>query len=102
MPYYYDNHHWNNHDLTRQLAHRLSRESRYTGHPTQYIVNEGRMTVDNKVLRHSNAVIYNAPGPPPTTSQIHPGLLRFILVAAVMSGERYTLGATAMTATQCG
>ncbi|OTA83393.1 hypothetical protein M434DRAFT_400687 [Hypoxylon sp. CO27-5] len=62
MPYYYDNHHWNNHDLTRQLAHRLSRESRYTGHPTQYIVNEGRMTVDNKVLRHSNAVIYNAPG----------------------------------------
>lgn len=61
MPHYYDDHHWN-HELTRNLAHRLSRESRHNGHPTQYIVNEGRMTVDHKVLRHSNAVIYNAPG----------------------------------------
>ncbi|KAI1139202.1 hypothetical protein F5Y05DRAFT_381117 [Hypoxylon sp. FL0543] len=61
MPYYYDDHH-DNHDLTRQLAHHLSRESRYTGHPTQYIVNEGRMFVDRKTLQHSNAVIYNAPG----------------------------------------
>ncbi|KAI2471614.1 hypothetical protein F4781DRAFT_386809, partial [Annulohypoxylon bovei var. microspora] len=61
MAYYYDDHYWN-HDLTRNLAHRLSRESRHSGHTTQYIVNEGRMVVNEKTLRHSNAVIYNAPG----------------------------------------
>ncbi|KAI1439935.1 hypothetical protein F5Y02DRAFT_404373 [Annulohypoxylon stygium] len=61
MACHYDRHYWN-HDLTRNLAHRLSRDSRHSGHATQYIVNEGRMIVDQKTLRHSNAVIYNAPG----------------------------------------
>ncbi|KAI1207597.1 uncharacterized protein F4807DRAFT_433900 [Annulohypoxylon truncatum] len=61
MACHHDSHYWN-HDLTRNLAQRLSRDSRHSGHATQYIVNEGRMVVDQKTLRHSNAVIYNAPG----------------------------------------
>ncbi|OTB02011.1 hypothetical protein M426DRAFT_323083 [Hypoxylon sp. CI-4A] len=62
MPhYYYDDHKWDR-DLSRDLAHRFSRDVRTASHPTQYIVNEGKMIVDDQTLRHSNAVIYNAPG----------------------------------------
>ncbi|KAI2635639.1 hypothetical protein GGS26DRAFT_507460 [Hypomontagnella submonticulosa] len=61
MAYHYNTHN-ENHDLARNLAHRLSRETRHGGPPTQYIVNEGKMIVDQRTLRHSNAIIYNAPG----------------------------------------
>ncbi|KAI0382535.1 hypothetical protein F5Y04DRAFT_252873 [Hypomontagnella monticulosa] len=61
MAYHYNTRN-ENHDLARNLAHRIQRDSRYGGHPTQYIVNEGRMVVDQRTLRHHNAVIYNAPG----------------------------------------
>ncbi|KAI1455136.1 hypothetical protein F4805DRAFT_460068 [Annulohypoxylon moriforme] len=59
MAIYIDKNYWN-HDLTRSLARSLTRESRYTGHPTQYIVNDGRMTIERGALRNSNAVIYNS------------------------------------------
>ncbi|KAI5863921.1 hypothetical protein GGS23DRAFT_596410 [Durotheca rogersii] len=68
-------------DLARQLSHQTRREhaeevqhqhqhhyydrdrdcGRPRRHPTQYIVNDGRMTVDQRTLQHSNAVIYNGP-----------------------------------------
>ncbi|KAI1102119.1 hypothetical protein F4804DRAFT_277028 [Jackrogersella minutella] len=48
-----------NSEATRDLAYRISRESRY---PTHYIMNEGRVVLDRKILKHNNAIIYNAPG----------------------------------------
>ncbi|KAI0009622.1 hypothetical protein F4779DRAFT_361736 [Xylariaceae sp. FL0662B] len=61
MSYHYSNHR-HNHDNVHHLAQRFSREARYSHHPTQYIVNDGRMIIDEKALHYSNAVIYNAPG----------------------------------------
>ncbi|KAI1377908.1 hypothetical protein F4677DRAFT_29918 [Hypoxylon crocopeplum] len=61
MAYYYDHHH-RGQDLTRDWAHRVSQDARHNSQPSQYIVNEGRMRIDERTLRHSNAIIYNAPG----------------------------------------
>ncbi|KAL7619554.1 hypothetical protein AAE478_010094 [Parahypoxylon ruwenzoriense] len=64
----------------------MSRENRHDSgskshhYPTQYIINDGSMTVHERALRHSNAVIYNAPGsslqlvsspPKPTSTDKH-------------------------------
>ncbi|KAI1397976.1 hypothetical protein F4819DRAFT_470269 [Hypoxylon fuscum] len=62
MPYNYDSYHGHHHNPNRDLAQRFGRESRHSSHPTQYIVNEGKMIVDQRTLRHTNAIIYNAPG----------------------------------------
>ncbi|KAI4859191.1 hypothetical protein F4820DRAFT_440596 [Hypoxylon rubiginosum] len=65
MAHYYDSHHLSHdhdHNYNRNLARRFSRDARHSTHPTQYIVNEGKMIVDERTLKHTNAIIYNAPG----------------------------------------
>ncbi|KAI1770239.1 hypothetical protein F4818DRAFT_433886 [Hypoxylon cercidicola] len=62
MAHHYHSRHWSHEqDYNRNLASRFSRDARHSGHPTQYIVNEGKMIVDEQTLKHSNAIIYNAP-----------------------------------------
>ncbi|KAI0849461.1 hypothetical protein F5Y00DRAFT_235739 [Daldinia vernicosa] len=61
MPHFYDYYH-ENPNQARDLANRFSRETRHSEYPTQYIVNEGKMTIHERSLQQSNAIIYNAPG----------------------------------------
>ncbi|KAI1464920.1 uncharacterized protein F4812DRAFT_440958 [Daldinia caldariorum] len=61
MAHYYDHHH-ESHNQAQSLANRFTRETRHSEYPTQYIVNEGKMTVYERSLKQSNAIIYNAPG----------------------------------------
>ncbi|KAI6081327.1 hypothetical protein F4821DRAFT_265014 [Hypoxylon rubiginosum] len=61
MPHHYDSRHWNHeHDYNRNLASRFSRDARHSTHPTINIVNEGKLVVDERTLRNTNAVIYNS------------------------------------------
>ncbi|KAI0165225.1 hypothetical protein GGR52DRAFT_575317 [Hypoxylon sp. FL1284] len=63
MAYHYNDRRLSHeHDYNRNLARRFVRDSRHSNHPTQCIVNEGRMIVDDRTFKHSNAIIYNAPG----------------------------------------
>ncbi|KAI2603738.1 hypothetical protein GGR54DRAFT_455895 [Hypoxylon sp. NC1633] len=61
MAYHYDTRH-RTQDLTRDWADRASRDARHGGQPMQYIVNAGRMTIDERTLRRTSTIIYNAPG----------------------------------------
>ncbi|KAI0454635.1 hypothetical protein F5B21DRAFT_229287 [Xylaria acuta] len=70
MPtYYYDRQHKDGYEL----AHHLGRDLRHSHRPTKYIINEGKLVMDERTFegRHqssstnhnkSNTVIYNAPG----------------------------------------
>ena len=68
MPYYINNnyyHHRGHHSYgssNHELAERFAHETRYSHRPTQYIVNNGHLVVDDRSARHSDAVIYNARG----------------------------------------
>ncbi len=62
MSSYYYNIREHDHGLAHDLARQLSHETRHSAHPTQYIVNRGKMTMDDRSFRHSNAFIYNTPG----------------------------------------
>lgn len=44
------------------LVKKLVREMPHNHHPTQYIVNDGTLIIDDKSLRNTNSVIYNRPG----------------------------------------
>jgi hypothetical protein len=67
MPSYY-------HDRYRkdgyELAHHIGRDLRHSHRPTRYIINEGKLVIDERTLDYrdgsnssrSNTIIYNAPG----------------------------------------
>lgn len=62
MPYYYDTNykdHTHGHDLVKRIYREVPRHSH---HPTQYIVNDGKLIIEDQSLRNSNSVIYNSPG----------------------------------------
>jgi hypothetical protein len=61
MPSYY----WSGNDYGsgEELVRRIYRDTRRDKHhPTQYIVNDGTMTVNGEWLRNKSSVIYNSPG----------------------------------------
>ncbi|KAI1768489.1 hypothetical protein GGR53DRAFT_478296 [Hypoxylon sp. FL1150] len=61
MAQYYNSRHWSHeHDYNRNLASRFSRDARHSSYPTINIVNEGKLVVDERTLRNTNAVIYNS------------------------------------------
>ncbi|KAI1276246.1 hypothetical protein F5Y07DRAFT_137965 [Xylaria sp. FL0933] len=73
MPTYYhdrDHHHHHHHKDGYELAHNIGRELRHSHRPTRYIVNEGKLIIDERSFEdrdrssssRSNTVIYNAPG----------------------------------------
>ncbi|KAJ8119760.1 hypothetical protein ONZ43_g3360 [Nemania bipapillata] len=69
MPSYYykDRHHSKD---GYEIAHHITRELRHSHRPTQCIINEGKLIIDERSLEdrdrssssRSNTVIYNAPG----------------------------------------
>lgn len=61
MAYYHTSH--KDYTYGDDLVKKIYREvPRYSHHPTQYIVNDGTLIIDDKSLRHNNSVIYNRPG----------------------------------------
>ncbi|KAI1826567.1 hypothetical protein F4861DRAFT_64964 [Xylaria intraflava] len=68
MPtYYHSDHH---HKEGYELAQNLSRDLRHSHRPTKYIINEGKLILDEQALddhhqshhNKSNTIIYNSPG----------------------------------------
>ncbi|KAK7941610.1 uncharacterized protein PG986_013997 [Apiospora aurea] len=45
-----------------ELVRRFNRQSRYSGYPTRYIVNDGSLVVSESLLRDSNTLILNRTG----------------------------------------
>lgn len=65
MAYHYDHHHQGDYRHSDDLVKHLHREIPHHSHrPVQYIVNDGKLIIDEKSLRHStnNTLIYNRPG----------------------------------------
>ncbi|KAI1122326.1 hypothetical protein F5Y10DRAFT_76753 [Nemania abortiva] len=77
MPSYYYNDHYNDRHHSKdgyELAHHVGRELRHSHRPTKYIINEGKLIIDERSFEDhrdrssssgggkSNTVIYNAPG----------------------------------------
>jgi hypothetical protein len=62
MSYYHDSPYYDHHHHSYQYPSRGSRESRHSHRSKGYIVNQGQLIIDEKTLRNTNAVIYNAPG----------------------------------------
>ncbi|KAI1171871.1 hypothetical protein F4777DRAFT_30911 [Nemania sp. FL0916] len=68
--YYRDRYHSHHHKDGYDLAHHLIRDLRHSHRPTQYIINEGKLTVDAQTFENfnhssghkSNTIIYNSPG----------------------------------------
>ncbi|TGJ82336.1 hypothetical protein E0Z10_g6456 [Xylaria hypoxylon] len=67
MPsHHYDHHHKDGYEL----AHHIRRDLRHSHRPTRFIVNEGKLIIDERSFddrdrsssSRSNTVIYNAPG----------------------------------------
>lgn len=67
MPsYYHDRPHKDGYELAQRIRHDL----RYSHRPTQYIINEGKLVVNERTLEcrdrdtnsRPNTIIYNAPG----------------------------------------
>jgi hypothetical protein len=71
MPsYHYDSHH-HHHKRGYELAQHLGRDLQHSNRPTRYIVNDGKLILDDRSFDNyygsgstskSNTVIYNAPG----------------------------------------
>lgn len=69
MPSYYYNDRRHTKDAY-EIAHHITRDLRHSHRPTQYIINEGKLVIDERSLEdrdrssssRSNTVIYNAPG----------------------------------------
>ncbi|KAI3339419.1 hypothetical protein F4824DRAFT_455333 [Ustulina deusta] len=67
MPSYYHDHH---HKDGYELAHQIGRDLRHSHRPTRYVINEGKLIIDERSFEdrdrsssnRSNTVIYNAPG----------------------------------------
>ncbi|KAJ2986001.1 hypothetical protein NUW58_g5240 [Xylaria curta] len=64
--YYHDRHHKDGY----QLAHHLGRDLQHSHRPTRYIINEGKLVMDERSFENrnrssnsrSNTIVYNAPG----------------------------------------
>jgi hypothetical protein len=66
--------------------------------PTQYIVNDGTLVIDDKSLRHTNSVIYNRPG---STLIVQPGGSRYTPLPNCSCNPPCRWRCTASTTTTC-